>query len=79
MYDADEDESSVVRLTTQEVCDDGSRKITIDVKILRKIFLNPKYEDRLVAVYAIAGPFRSGKSFLLNLLIPHLRRLEVNF
>ena len=72
-------EDKVLQLTKEETRSDGTTKIIIDTDKLIYVFLNPKYEDCLVAVFAIAGPFRSGKSFLQNLLGSYLRRRVVSF
>ena len=53
---------------------EDSSEISIDIEALEKILNNPNYKDHLVAICTIAGPFRSGKSFLLNLLISYIRR-----
>ena len=71
-------QNKVLQLTKEIKREDGSVKVVIDVDKLRYVFLNPEYKDHLVAVYAIAGPFRSGKSFLQNLLGSYLRRMEVS-
>ena len=71
-------QESVIQLTKEIKRRDGSVKVVIDVDKLKYVFLDPKFKDHLVAVYAIAGPFRSGKSFLQNLLGSYLRRLEVS-
>ena len=40
----------------------GTTKVVIDVALLKKIFY--KYENYLVAVYTVFGPFKTGKFFL---------------
>ena len=48
--------------------------MTIDMEALGKVLNNPEYKDHLVAIYSVAGPFRSGKSFLINLLLSRIRQ-----
>ena len=68
------DEDKVLQLTREETRSDGTTKIIIDVDRLKFVLLNPEYKEYLVSVFAIAGPFRSGKSFFQNLLGSYLRR-----
>ena len=70
-------QNKVLQLTKETRLKDGTVKVVIDVDKLEYVFLDPKYKDHLVAVYAIAGPYRSGKSFLQNLLGSYLRHMEV--
>ena len=60
---------------TKEVPSKNGTKVALDVEKLKKIFY--KYDNYLVAVYAVSGPFRSGKSFLQNLLVCYLKGVQL--
>ncbi|XP_076810072.1 atlastin-3-like [Clavelina lepadiformis] len=51
-------------------------KINLDKSVLEKVLGNPKVAKYPVAIYSVAGPFRTGKSFLLNLFVRYLERRE---
>ena len=63
---------AVKKITTEEGCG-NDRKIILDEKALKSVLKNDKWSNCLVAVYSIAGPYRSGKSFLLSLLYRYLK------
>ena len=44
---------------------------------IQKIFSQPEIADKPVALYSICGKRRSGKSFLLNLLLRYLEAGQV--
>ena len=58
------------------VCKKDS-KIKLNITALMFILRNPKYAIYPVAIYSIAGPLRSGKSFLQNLLIQYIQKHQV--
>ena len=58
------------------VCEKDS-KIKLDITALMIVLRNPKYAIYPVAIYSIAGPYRSGKSFLQNLLIQYIQEHQV--
>lgn len=43
---------------------------------LQELLSDPKIRDKPVAVLSVAGPLRSGKSFLLSFMIRYLRSLH---
>eukprot|EP00736_Rhodelphis_marinus_P003744 Rmarinus@m.12542 len=45
----------------------------LDEDALQKIFLKPEVVDTEVAIISVAGAFRKGKSFLLDLMLRYLR------
>ena len=62
----------LVELTKTKNSTRGEGSLFVDVDGVRKVFGNPKYKDYYAAVYTIAGPTRSGKSFLFSLLWHYL-------
>lgn len=60
----------IVQLTTIDDGDDS--KIQLDVNALFKVFRDSNCADLPVAVYSVAGPFRTGKSFLLDLFVQQI-------
>ena len=60
---------------TKETPSENGPKVTLDVSLLKKIFY--KYKNYLAAVYTVSGPFRTGKSFLQNLLVRYLKSLQL--
>ena len=57
--------------------DDTSRpSLVISDELIEEIIINSGVKDLPVAVLSIAGVARTGKSFLLNLMIDYLRLLE---
>ena len=67
-------EGKVVKITKETSSENGP-KVTLDVSLLKKIFY--KYKNYLAAVYTVSGPFRTGKSFLQNLLVRYLKSLQL--
>ena len=51
--------------------------IELDILALISVLRNPNYANYPVAIYSIAGPYRSGKSFLQNLLIHYIQSSQV--
>ncbi|CAK8681920.1 unnamed protein product [Clavelina lepadiformis] len=51
-------------------------KINLDKNALKEVLGNEKVAEYPVAIYSVAGPFRTGKSFLLNLFVRYLERRE---
>ena len=68
-------QGQVVKITKETPSKNGTTKVALDVALLKKIFY--KYENYLVAVYTVSGPFRTGKSFLQNLLVRYLKSLQL--
>ena len=60
---------------TKETPSENGPKVTLDVLLLKQIFC--KYKNYLAAVYTVSGPFRTGKSFLQNLLVRYLKSLQL--
>lgn len=50
----------------------GNHEFDLDEEKLREILLNPKIQDKKVAVISVAGAFRKGKSFILNFFLRYL-------
>ena len=69
------EQAKVVNITTLVAGFNGI-KITLNMQKVKKIFY--RYKDFPVAVFAVSGPFRSGKSFLLNLLVRYLYGLQLS-
>ena len=63
-----------VQLTKTAKNENGEEILEIDVKVINEVLGNPKYKDHYVAIYTIAGPTRTEKSFLLSLLWHYLQR-----
>ncbi|KAH6923571.1 hypothetical protein HPB50_002393 [Hyalomma asiaticum] len=55
--------------------DGNSMKLNTDA--LEKLLCDPRIKDKPVAVLSIAGPFRSGKSFLLGFFLRFLYNLHI--
>ena len=58
----------VVQLTKIEKSADGEDILYVDINAVKSVLGNPEYKDYYAAVYTIAGPTSTGKSFLLSLL-----------
>ncbi|KAA0195741.1 hypothetical protein HAZT_HAZT003732 [Hyalella azteca] len=48
-----------------------TREFALDEAALRGVLLRPEVGDKPVCVVAVAGAFRTGKSFLLNFLVKY--------
>ncbi|CAK8681927.1 unnamed protein product [Clavelina lepadiformis] len=75
----DEDFYSTTYLNKTEAINITKRengKINLDKNALGEVLGNPKVKKYPVAIYSVAGPFRTGKSFLLNLFVRYLQRRE---
>ncbi|KAA0195742.1 hypothetical protein HAZT_HAZT003733 [Hyalella azteca] len=48
-----------------------TREFELDEEALRGVLLRPEVGDKPVCVVAVAGAFRTGKSFLLNFLVKY--------
>ena len=51
-------------------------KLVLDEEALRKIVCAENVKDLDVAVVSIAGAYRTGKSFLMNLLASYLQQYQ---
>jgi len=62
--------SEVVQLTKAVQCEGAASEeiLLVDINAIEDVLGNSEYKDHYVAIYTIAGPTRSGKSFLLSLL-----------
>ena len=69
----------LVQLTKTKRLATGEEKLEVDLNSVNTVLGNPSYKDCHVAIYTIAGPGRSGKSFLLSLFWLFLQRSkEIN-
>ena len=64
---------TLVQLTTTKQSAAGEKTYFADLTAIFEVFGNPKYKDCYAAIYTIAGPTRSGKSFLFSLLREFLK------
>ena len=64
----------LVQLTKTKRLATGEETLEVDLNSVIEVLGNPKYKDCYVAIYAIAGPARRGKSFLLSLFCNFLQR-----
>ena len=70
--------NELIQLTKRSKRDnDGDEILQVDMEAVNIVLGNPRYKDCFVAIYTIAGPTRSGKSFLLSLFWQFLQRNEV--
>ena len=69
----------LVELAKTKNSTSGEEILFVDVDAVREVFGNPKYKDYYVAVYTIAGPTRSGKSFLFSLLWHFLHHIGLDY
>ena len=75
--DADESTDIVpVQLTKTEEKNNGEKNFIVDISAVKDVLGNPQYENHYAAIYTIAGPSRTGKSFLLNLLWNFLQKSD---
>ena len=63
----------VVQLTKTAKTENGEEILEVGVEDVNEVLGNPKYKDHFVAIYTVAGPTRTGKSFLLSLLWHYLQ------
>ena len=68
----------IVQLTKIEQSAAGEEILSVDMDAVNSVLGNPKYKDYPVAVYTIAGPTRTGKSFFLSLFRSFLLRDKEN-
>ena len=61
-------DNDVVQLTKIEKNAKGEDILYVDINAVKSVLGNPEYKDYYAAVYTIAGPTRTGKSFLFSLL-----------
>ena len=65
-------------ITTAKIAKlDNDEQIELDVTALREVLRNPAHADLPVAIYSVAGNFRSGKSFFLNAFLHYLNSFKV--
>ena len=64
---------TLVQLTTTKQSASGEKTYFTDLTAVFEVFGNPQYKDCYAAIYTIAGPTRSGKSFLFSLLWKFLK------
>ena len=53
--------------------------LNLNTEALQKVLKHPDCRDLPVVVICLAGPFRSGKSFFLNLFLHYIVRQTINF
>ena len=63
----------LVQLTSTQQTTSGEEILLVDSDAVNKVLGNPQYKDCYAAIYTIAGPTRSGKSFLFSLLWKFLK------
>ena len=61
-------DNEVIQLTKIEKSAKGEDILYVDINAVKSVLGNPEYKDYYAAVYTIAGPTRTGKSFLFSLL-----------
>ena len=73
--------STSMLLTKTQLSNTGEQILEVDIDNVKEILEDSKYKDCYVAIYTIAGPMRTGKSFLLSLLWSFLQnnRNENNY
>lgn len=62
----------IVRLQEETVKDDVVYKLKLNDENLKRIMLHPGVKDKPVVILSVAGEFRTGKSFLLNIFLKYL-------
>ena len=67
-------DNEIVQLTKTKPSADGEEMLVVDEDAVKAVLGNPEYKDHYVAIYTIAGPTRSGKSFLFSLLWQFLQQ-----
>ena len=65
--------SDLVQLTQAEQNAAGDETLLVDLDKVSNVLGNPEYKECYAAIYTIAGPTRSGKSFLFSLLCHFLK------
>ena len=68
--------SEIIQLTKTQLSDTGEKILHVDMDNIKTVFGNREYKDYHVAIYTIAGPMRTGKSFLLSLLWSFLKNYK---
>ena len=56
-----------------EISDDGEFSVTAE-----SMFVLEKHQSRKIAVVAVGGPHKTGKSFLCNRILSHMRGFEIS-
>ena len=70
--------TELIQLTKRRKRDNaGNEILQVDMEAVNSVLGNPRYKDCYAVIYTIAGPSRSGKSFLLSLFWHFLQRNEV--
>ena len=72
------DQSELVQLTRIEQSNNNEPILLVNEEAVESVWGNPKYEDCYPVIYTIAGPARSGKSFLFSLLWSFLKQKNQN-
>ena len=52
--------------------DDVVYKLKLNEENLKRVMLHPQVKDKPVVIVSVAGEFRTGKSFLLNIFLKYL-------
>ena len=68
-------DNEFVQLTKTKTSANGEEMLVVDLDAVKAVLGNPDYSDHYVAIYTIAGPTRSGKSFLFSLLWQFLHKV----
>ena len=71
---ANSSDVEIVQLTKIEKSAAGEEILSVDMDALNSVLGNPEYKNYPAAVYTIAGPTRTGKSFFLSLFRSFLLR-----
>ena len=62
----------IVRLQKETGKDGVVYKLKLNEENLKSIMLHPEVKDKPVVIVSVAGEFRTGKSFLLNIFLKYL-------